>query len=257
MATLVFFHAHPDDESIGTGGSMAKAAAQGHRVVLVVATRGELGARPPEVVGPGEDLAVRRVAETQAAADILGVDRIEFLGYRDSGMMGSPGNDEPGSFWRADVDEAAARLAAILTDEHAELLVVYDENGITGHPDHIQVHRVGLRAARLAATPEVVEGTLSRSQAGRLVRFAQGANASEVTLDVDPGDFGTPDDLVTDRIDVRPYLDRKRRAMAAHASQVSETSVFLSMPPETFADIWGEECVIRRGPASEVFAELR
>lgn len=236
---------------------MAKAAALGHRVVLVVATRGELGARPPDVVGPGEDLADRRVAETHVAADILGVDRTEFLGYRDSGMMGSPGNDEPASFWRADIDEAAARLAAILTDEHADLLVIYDENGITGHPDHIQVYRVGLRAAQMAATPEVVEGTLSRSQAARLVRFAAGADITDMTLDVDPGDFGTPDELVTDRIDVRAYLDRKRRAMAAHASQVAETSVFLSMPPETFAAVWGEECVIRRGPASEVFAELR
>jgi LmbE family N-acetylglucosaminyl deacetylase len=236
---------------------MAKAATLGHRVVLVVATRGELGARPPEVVAAGEDLGERRVAETHAAGDILGVDRIEFLGYRDSGMMGSPDNGEPGSFWCADLDEAAARLAAILNDEHADLLLIYDENGVTGHPDHIQAHRVGVRAAQVAATAEVVEGTLSRSQAARLVRFARGADITDMTLDVDPGDFGTPDDVVTDRIDVRAYLDRKRRAMAAHASQISETSVFLSMPPDTFAAVWGEECLIRRGPASEVLAELR
>jgi LmbE family N-acetylglucosaminyl deacetylase len=163
-------------------------------------------------------------------------------------MMGSPTNDDPGSFWAADVDEAAARLADILTAEQADLLVVYDENGVTGHPDHIQVHRVGIRAARLAATPEVVEGTLSRSQAEKLARFA-GAG--------DLADLGTPDDIVTDRIDVRPFLDRKRRAMAAHASQISDTSIFLTMPNDIFSEVWGEECVIRRGPVSAVFAGLR
>src|SRR3954449_4182714 len=109
MSTLVFFHAHPDDECIATGGTMAKAAADGHRVVLVVATKGEHGEVDDGVLGEGEALWQRRVQETEEAARILGVARVEFLGYVDSGMMGTDTNDLPGSFWGADVDEAAER----------------------------------------------------------------------------------------------------------------------------------------------------
>src|SRR5580765_7909409 len=114
VATLVFFHAHPDDECIATGGTMAKAAAAGHRVVLVVATRGEHGEVAEGFLDDGEELWHRRVRETQAAAEILGAHRVEFLGYVDSGMMGTPENQAPESFWQADVEEAAGKLAAIL-----------------------------------------------------------------------------------------------------------------------------------------------
>src|SRR6478609_5148600 len=110
MSTLVCFHAHPDDESIATGGTMAKAAADGARVVLVIATRGEVGEVADDFLDPGEALADRRVVETQASADVLGVARVEFLGYVDSGMMGEPTNDVAECFWQADVDEAAERL---------------------------------------------------------------------------------------------------------------------------------------------------
>ena len=137
MATLVCFHAHPDDEAIATGGAMAKAAAEGHRVVLVVATRGEEGEVAPGVLGPGEPLGERRVAEVTAATAILGVHRLEFLGYRDSGMMGTPANDDPAAFWQADVDEAAGRLAALLDEERAAAVTTYDDHGVYGHPDHI------------------------------------------------------------------------------------------------------------------------
>src|SRR6185436_922596 len=122
MATLVFFHAHPDDECIATGGTMAKASADGHRVVLVVATKGEHGEVADGFLDPGERLWERRVAETHRAAEILGAHRVEFLGYVDSGMVGTPENDLPGSFWTADVDEAGDRLAAILREEHADVL---------------------------------------------------------------------------------------------------------------------------------------
>src|SRR5262245_63191701 len=108
--TIVFFHAHPDDEAIATGGSMARAKRDGHRVVLVSATRGELGEFAPDVLTPGETLTERRAAELHAAAEILGVDRVEFLGYRDSGMAGEPTNDDPDAFWQADLEEAATRL---------------------------------------------------------------------------------------------------------------------------------------------------
>jgi LmbE family N-acetylglucosaminyl deacetylase len=159
--TLVTFHAHPDDESIATGGTMARAAAAGHRVVLVIATRGELGLVADGFLRDGETLAERRIVETAAAGEILGVERIEFLGYRDSGMADDPRREDDGSFWTADVEEAAARLAAILDEEHADVLTIYDEKGNYGHPDHIQVHRVGHRAGELAGTPAVFEATMN------------------------------------------------------------------------------------------------
>src|SRR5437764_1267119 len=145
MATLVCFHAHPDDETTSTGGVMAKAAADGHRVVLVVATKGEHGSVPDGMLAAGEPLWQRRMAELAASAEVLGVSRVELLGYVDSGMIGTPENDAPQSFWQADLDEAAARLVAILEEEQADVLTIYDDHGNYGHPDHIQIYRVGQR----------------------------------------------------------------------------------------------------------------
>src|SRR4051794_30232852 len=155
MATLVCFHAHPDDECIATGGVMRRAHDEGHRVVLVVATRGEHGEVDDGFLDDGEELWQRRVRETAAAAEILGAARVEFLGYVDSGMMGTPENEKPGSFWTADVDKAAQRLADILVEEKADVLTIDDDHGGYGHPDHIQVHRVGAAAGKIAKTPRV------------------------------------------------------------------------------------------------------
>jgi LmbE family N-acetylglucosaminyl deacetylase len=234
MATLVSFHAHPDDECIACGGVMRKAHEEGHRVVLVVATRGEQGEVPDGFLAEGEQLSQRRVLETQAAADILGVDRLEFLGYTDSGMMGEPTNDRPGTFWTADVEEAAAKLAAILREENADVLTVYDDHGGYGHPDHIQVHRVGMRAASLAGTPRVYQSTINRERA-------------LATLPDAPDDLGTPESQITCAVDVSAYLTYKRKAMRAHASQISEESFFLALPDETFGHAFGTEWFIRAG----------
>src|SRR5687767_4397524 len=144
MATLVTFHDHPDDESIAMGGVMAKASDEAHRGVLVVATRGERGEVEDGFVGEGEPLWRRRWQESRGSAAILGGARVEFLGYVDSGMIGTPENDVPESFWQADLEEAATRLATILTEEGADVVTIYDEHGHYGHPDHIQVYRVGL-----------------------------------------------------------------------------------------------------------------
>jgi LmbE family N-acetylglucosaminyl deacetylase len=249
--TLVTFHAHPDDESIATGGSMAKAKAEGHRVVLVVATRGELGEVAEGVLAPGEALADRRVIETEAAAQVLGVDRVAFLGYRDSGMMGEPTNDEPGSFWSADLDEAAARLAAILDEEHADVLTVYDEHGNYGHPDHIQVHRVGHLAAKRAETPQVFDATMNHDFIVRLMKERADALDS-MPDDVERPDpeemeLGMPEAVLTTAVDVRDYADKKRAAMAAHASQITDNHFFLQMPVDAFREAFGWEWFIRRG----------
>ena len=264
--TLVTFHAHPDDEAIATGGTMAAAKADGHRVVLVVATRGELGEHAPGVLAPGEDLARRRVAETHAAAEVLGVDRVEFLGYRDSGMAGEPTNHAPGTFAAADPDEAATRLARILEEERADVLTVYDENGSYGHPDHVQVHRVGVRAGAIAGTPSVLEATINRTHLQRLLAArgtgtfgpdgaADAPTADEIEL------LGVPEDRITTTVDVRAFAGTKRRAMAAHASQIGPGSFFLSMPDEAFTEAFGWEWFIRRGAPpgtreSSVFAAL-
>lgn len=247
--TLVTFHAHPDDEAIATGGVMAKAADEGHRVVLVVATRGELGEVEEGFLPQGEILADRRVEETHRAADALGVARVEFLGYRDSGMMGEPTNDEPGCFWQADLDEAAARLATILEEENADVLTCYDDHGTYGHPDHIQVHRVGVRAGESAGTPKVYESTGNRDHLKAVIEEAPPELRPD---DFDPSffdDFGSPESLITTTVDVREFVDAKRAAMRAHASQISDQSFFLSMPDDAFVASFGWEWFILRDAA--------
>jgi LmbE family N-acetylglucosaminyl deacetylase len=250
MATLVTFHAHPDDECLLTGGVMAQAAADGHRVVLVTATGGEHGEVPEGFLPAGETLGERRRAELEASAEILGVERTELLGYVDSGMMGTPENEAPGSFWTADVEAAAGRLADILTAEGADVLTVYDANGGYGHPDHIQVHRVGVRAAELAGTAAVFEATINRDH---LIRLMDRARTERDPADLpeveDVGTFGVAESALTTAVDVTAYLDTKRRAMLAHPSQITETSFFLQMPTEAFADTFGTEWFIHRGAA--------
>jgi LmbE family N-acetylglucosaminyl deacetylase len=250
MATLVSFHAHPDDECIACGGVMRKAYEEGHRVVLVVATRGEHGEIEEGFLDDGEELWQRRVIETHASAEILGAARVEFLGYTDSGMMGEPENDTPGSFWTVSVEEAAQRLAAILREENADVLTVYDDNGGYGHPDHIQVHRVGMRAAELAGTPRVYQNSINRDAFKRGIEAAveQGyaENLSLPNLSEMPA-FGKPEATMTAVVDVTQYLEYKRKAMRAHASQISPESLFLALSDEAFAFAFGTEWFIRDG----------
>ncbi|HEY7068801.1 MAG TPA: PIG-L family deacetylase [Acidimicrobiales bacterium] len=253
MATLVAFHAHPDDETIIQGGSLARAVSQGHRVVIVYATDGEHGEVPDGLLAEGETLVERRRVEAERSAVALGTSRLVWLGYGDSGMMGTDDNDDPGCFWRADVEKAAEMLADVLREERADLLTIYDPNGNYGHPDHIQVHRVGTRAAELAGTPEVLEVTVSREHIRGLIEAAV-ASGEEVDPNMpdlsDPGiTFGMPDEVITTAIDVTAWLDRKRAAMEAHASQIGDMGMFFAMPPEAFAAALGTEFYIRHGAA--------
>jgi LmbE family N-acetylglucosaminyl deacetylase len=246
--TLVTFHAHPDDEAIATGGTMARAAADGHRVVLVIATGGELGEVADGLLRDGETLAERRVVETAASAEILGVERVEFLGYRDSGMEDDPRRNDDGSFWTADIDEAAARLAAILDEERADVLTIYDYKGNYGHPDHIQVHRVGHRAAELASTPAVFEATMNHDYiVGLMKEVGDQMPDGEGRPDPEEMDLGMPESVITTRVDVTDYVDRKRAAMQAHASQIGENSFFLQMPLDVFRRAFGYEWFIHKG----------
>src|SRR5262245_21341061 len=156
MATLMTVHAHPDDESIGTGGTMAKAIRDGHRVVLVTCTRGEMG----EIVVPEMDtpenhrrLGELRAVELERAMAALGVTEWENLGYRDSDMMGRAGNHDPRCFWQANVDEAAGRLTWLMRQHRPDVVTTYNDYGGYGHPDHIRTHDVAVRAFARAGDP--------------------------------------------------------------------------------------------------------
>ena len=253
MATLVFFHAHPDDECIQTGGTMARAAAEGHRVVLVVATNGDHGEVPADLA-PGESLVDRRRRETECSAAVLGVSRVEWLGYEDSGMTGWEQNSNVGAFLNADVAEAAERLARIVREEDADVLTTYDWHGGYGHPDHIMVHKVGHAAHALVPGVTLFEGTMNRDLIRRGLEAARAAGllSEEDDWDVDgPADDGNPmgstEDEISLKVDVRAFAAKKREAMRCHASQLTDTSFFLSMDEERFVEAFGHEWFIEPG----------
>jgi LmbE family N-acetylglucosaminyl deacetylase len=227
---------------------MASLADQGHRVVLVTATGGELGEVPDGLLGPDESLAERRAVEVADAARILGAQRQVFLGYEDSGMEGEESASRPGCFATTDVDEAARRLAGLLAEEGSDVLVTYDEHGGYGHPDHVQVHRVGMAAADLAGTPVVYMATMDRD-------FMIGLRAQATESGLLPAEemegaetMGEPGTRITTQVGVGPWVDTKRRAMRAHASQIPEDSFFLAMPDDVFATVWGQEWYVRARP---------
>jgi LmbE family N-acetylglucosaminyl deacetylase len=250
--TLVCFHAHPDDEVIGTGGTIVRAAAEGHRVVLVVATNGDHG-EVPDDLAPGETLVDRRRAETEAAAAVLGISRIVWLGYSDSGMTGWEQNHDPTSFHLADPEEAGARLAEVLVEEDADVLTIYDWHGNYGHPDHVAVHRAGLAAARRAPSVRVLEATMNRDAFVAMIEAAHEVGPLPGTEldDFDPNGpaddgnpMGMPEAELTLAVDVRTQLDAKRAAMRCHRSQIEDTSFFLEMPDDVFATAFGIEWFI-------------
>jgi LmbE family N-acetylglucosaminyl deacetylase len=254
VATLVCFHAHPDDEVISTGGTIARASVEGHRVVLVVATNGDHGEVPGDLA-PDETLVDRRRAETEASAQVLGIDRVVWLGYTDSGMTGWEQNGDPNSFHLADPEEAGARLAEVLRSESADVLTIYDWHGNYGHPDHIAVHRVGLVASRLVPEVRVLEATMNRDAFVRMIEAAREAGDTaglgEEQDEFDPNGpaddgnpMGTPESELTLAVDVSAHVGAKREAMRCHRSQIEDTSFFLQMPDEAFAQSFGTEWFI-------------
>jgi N-acetyl-1-D-myo-inositol-2-amino-2-deoxy-alpha-D-glucopyranoside deacetylase len=270
---LLAVHAHPDDETIGTGGTLARYAAEGRPVTLVTCTLGEEGeVLVPELAGlaaaQADQLGGYRLAELAAACRALGITDYRLLGgvgrYRDSGMMGTSANDHPRCFWRADLEVAAAELAAVIREVQPAVLVTYDPNGLYGHPDHIQAHRVAMRAVELAAeqggvnrpsgvedegsprhdsddTAMAVSGTaehitswrvpkvywtaVPRSLvAGRLELFQRVGGPFRTVRSLDDLPFLTPDEEVTTAIDISAASEAKRAALSAHASQITPQS---------------------------------
>ena len=253
MATIVYFHAHPDDECILTGGSIARASDEGHRVVLVTATNGDHGEVPGDL-REGETLVDRRRHETEKSAEKLGIARIVWLGFEDSGMTGWEQNQRAGAFCNASLDDAAHKLAAVLDEENADVLVTYDWHGGYGHPDHIMVHKVGHRAHELRPNVTLYEATMNRDRMRRLVEAAKDAGINPDDLDFDPdapADDGNPmgslESEINISVDVSQWARRKREAVACHASQVSTSGFFLSMDEDMFTLAFGNECYIVPG----------
>jgi N-acetyl-1-D-myo-inositol-2-amino-2-deoxy-alpha-D-glucopyranoside deacetylase len=245
---LLFVHAHPDDESIETGATMARYAAEGARVTLVTCTLGELGeVIPAELAHLAFDreggLGEYRIGELAAACQELGVADHRFLGgpgrWRDSGMMGTAANELPGCFWLADVDEAARELLAVITEVRPQVLVSYDERGFYGHPDHIQAHRVSRRAFELAGglVSKLYATAVPRSLLAEFMallvedpRGGQLGGAEFSRVESVAGlPFGTDDANVTTQIDAAAYREAKIAAMRAHATQIAVDSPFFAL----------------------------
>jgi LmbE family N-acetylglucosaminyl deacetylase len=263
--TLVAFHAHPDDEALFTGGTLARCSAEGHRVVVVTATSGGLGLTDESHA----DLAATRLAELDAAAAVLGVARVVTLGYGDSGMDDST-PAPAGSLCAAPVAEVADRLAAVLVEEAADAVTIYDPNGGYGHRDHVRIHEAGLAAATQAGTRLVLEATVARESLQRGVRLLNrvGVRPGGVRSQDLAGTY-RPSAQITHEIDVRRWVPVKLRALAAHASQASggtdiRTVALLSRLPRPLARrVLGREWYVEHGrspsrhPLNDVFATLR
>ncbi|MCX3061669.1 PIG-L family deacetylase [Streptomyces beihaiensis] len=271
--TLMAVHAHPDDEATGTGGVLARYAAEGVRTVLVTCTDGGCGDGPGGVK-PGEaghdPAAVARLRrqELEASCEILKISHLELLDYADSGMMGWPSNSAAGSFWQTPVEEGAARLAELMRRYRPDVVVTYDENGFYGHPDHIQANRITMAAlATTSLTPKVYWTTAPHSMMRRFQELMRefGGDAPEP----DPAEtaamaeIGLPDDEISTWVDTTAFGGQKFDALAAHASQ-SENIFFLGMGRERFTELMGVETFVRVQdttgaalPENDLFAGLR
>lgn len=262
---LLLVHAHPDDETIGTGATMARYAAEGAHVTLVTCTLGEEGeVIPPELAHlSGDALGKYRIGELTAACAALGVTDQRFLGgpgrWRDSGMMGTAANHHPRAFWQADLDEAARELVRVIREVRPQVLVTYDENGFYGHPDHIQAHRVSRRAFTLAADPAFLpeEGepwqiakfyhtAMPRSVLKRATEGLRAADTGFTVEDVEDMPFGCPDEDITTEIDARAHLGAKLAAMRAHATQITVRPPWFALSNNVGQEALGVEHFILR-----------
>ena len=284
--TFVAVHAHPDDEASSTGGLFRQLANEGVRTVLVTCTNGECGdaldgAKPDADHHDGDEVAKIRAVELDNAVKVLGIERLARLGYRDSGMMGWPQNADPESFWATPVEVAAVKLAEVLRAERPQVVMTYNAFGFYGHPDHIQAHRVTLAAIALLdyeptvyfnAIPDSVmvkwrERWAEEDRLKREADLAEGRAPEEEfspeTEDGEPINMGTPDEDIDVSVDVSAVTDAKYDALAAHASQIGESS-WLQMGRERFREVMGTEWFVRAtnplglsGPSNDIFVGYR
>ena len=250
---MLLVHAHPDDETIGTGATMAKYAAEGAHVTLVTCTLGEEG----EILVPGlehlaadkdDALGKHRIGELADAMKVLGVTDHRFLGgpgrWRDSGMMGTPSNERPDVFWQADLVEAVGELVRVVREVRPQVVITYDENGGYGHPDHIQAHRVAVAAFAAAADPAQYPEAGEPWQPSKLYYTSfpnsvlrqgwealkeLGEEAPFGVRTVEELSFGDPDEIVSTEIDASDFLEAKIGAMRAHATQIAVDGPFFAL----------------------------
>lgn len=282
--TLMAVFAHPDDESFGIGGTLARYGAEPDiRVVLLCATRGEAG----EISDPGlaipERLGEAREAELRCAGKALGIDEIHFLGYRDSGMAGTPENQHPQALTMADFEEGVGQIVAHIRRERPDVLVTFDENGGYGHPDHVAIHHMAKEAFAAAADPprypEQIRAGLSAHATKKLYYTAiprrfflalaeklkeLGVEVPERFLNMVERPIGLPDEACTTDVDVREFWGAKQAAIRCHATQLSPDNLFLSLPPEIMRELQAWECfqlaessVGGDGQSQDLFAGLR
>jgi N-acetyl-1-D-myo-inositol-2-amino-2-deoxy-alpha-D-glucopyranoside deacetylase len=259
MPGLLALHAHPDDESLAMGGTLARYAAAGEQVVVVTATRGEVGEVSPGVEPLPTGVGETREAELRRACAVLGVTSVELLGFRDSGMMGTPDNDHPDSFWAADFMEAVGRLVRLIRRYRPEVMTAYDPYGGYGHPDHIQVHRVGTAAFFGAVDTgrfPLIEGeepwqpdklywsTWPRERTERVRRLR--AESGDLPLEEAEQEVGvgTLSRHITTFLGVEDWFDRKWEAILAHRSQIGPGSWLFAIPEEMRREGFGREAFI-------------
>ncbi|SDI44158.1 PIG-L family deacetylase [Nonomuraea jiangxiensis] len=250
--TLMAVHAHPDDECLSTGGILARYTEEGIRTVLVTCTNGEQGDGPNGVKPgePGHDpeaVAERRLGELRESVAHLGIDHLELLGYRDSGMEGWDTNAHPDAFANVPVQTAATRLAALMEHYRPQVVITYDETGGSGynHPDHVQTHRVTMAATELTGIPDKLYYTaIPRASIKRMFELMRDTGID--LGDFQPSDdFGTPDERVTSIVDVSPYVERKLKALKAHESQ-GDSIFLLRMPEEAQQQAFSHEAFERK-----------
>ncbi len=263
--TLLVALAHPDDESFGVGGVMARAVAEGHRVVIVCATRGEVGEISDPSLATAETLGQVREGELRAAAAALGVEDVRFLGYRDSGMVGSHENGHPDALANARAEEIVPRVVAIVREVRPDVVVTFEPGGIYGHPDHVAISRHVTAAFGLAADPSAWPERGRPHAPARLYHlalprrlareFAEDARRKGEDLPWELADMGVEDDEISAAVDVRPWLPRKLAALEAHATQRRDIE---RMPPEMrerfFATEWF--VLVRGADATEAKGDL-
>jgi N-acetyl-1-D-myo-inositol-2-amino-2-deoxy-alpha-D-glucopyranoside deacetylase len=251
---VLLVHAHPDDETINNGATMALYAALGAQVTLVTCTRGEEG----EVLTPelahlassiSDGLGEHRETELASAMKALGVSDFRFLGasevkYRDSGMMGTPPNDRPDVFWQADIEKASDYLVAIIDEIKPQVLITYDEIGGYGHPDHIQAHRVAMRASEKSKwqIQKIYWNTMPKSVLAESMAKMKELGSDFFGADnVDDLPFAKDDAFVTTLIDGNTYVGSKMEAMKAHHTQISLDGPFFALSNNLGLQVWGHE----------------
>ena len=260
--TLMAIYAHPDDESFGTGGTLALYAERGYRVVLVTATKGEAGGIQDPAMQSDEPISEIRQRELKCACDILGIEGPHYLGYRDSGMAGTPDNEHPGSFFQADLDEATGRVVEAIRMYRPEVILTFEPNGGYGHPDHIKACELATRAFHLAGdSARYPEQGLPAWQPKKLYytarprRYFRAVSQGMRAMGLDPAvrgadweNRGMPDEVISTEIDIASVMDKKSKASQCHRSQLSPNGFMSLLPSEAMQEFMRIEYYWRAVP---------